>query len=46
MMQENSKNLILLLRGIDSLKVKSTVSEVNDISGNIRVENLDQLKNS
>ena len=46
MMQENSKNLILLLRGIDSLKVKSTVSEVNDISGNIRVENLDQLENS
>ena len=46
MMQENSKDLILLLRGIDSLKVKSTVSEVNDISGNIRVENLDQLKNS
>lgn len=46
MMQENSKDLILLLRGIDSLKVKSTVSEVNDISGNIRVENLDQLENS
>ena len=46
MMQENSKDLILLLQGIDSLKVKSTVSEVNDISGNIRVENLDQLKNS
>ena len=46
MMQENSKDLILLLPGIDSLKVKSTVSEVNDISGNIRVDNLDQLKNS
>ena len=46
MMQENRKDLILLLRGIDTLKVKSTVSEVNDISGNIRVENLDQLKNS
>ena len=46
MMQENSKDLILLLRGMDSLKVKSTVSEVNDISGNIRVENLDQLENS
>ena len=46
MMQENSKDLILLLRGIDSLKVKSTISEVNDISGNIRVENLDQLENS
>ena len=46
MMQKNSKDLILLLRGKDSLKVKSTFSEVNDISGNIRVENLDQLKNS
>ena len=46
MMQKNSKDLMLLLRGKDSLKVKSTFSEVNDISGNIRVENLDQLKNS
>ena len=46
MMQKNSKDLILLLRGKDSLKVKITFSEVNDISGNIRVENLDQLKNS
>ena len=44
MMQENSKDPIPSLRGIDALKVKSTVSEVNDIICNIRVENLDELK--
>ena len=44
-MQENSCDSTPLLRGIDALKVKSTVSEVNDIICNIRVENLDELKN-
>ena len=44
-MQENSCDPTPSLRGIDALKVKSTVSEVNDIICNIRVENLDELKN-
>ena len=44
MMQENSSDPIPSLRGIDALKVKSTVSEVNDIICNIRVKNLDELK--
>ena len=44
-MQKNSCDPTPLLRGIDALKVKSTVSEVNDIICNIRVENLDELKN-
>ena len=45
MMQENSSDPIPLLQGIDPLKVKSTVSEVNDIICNIRVKNLGELKN-
>ena len=45
MMQENSSDPTSSLRGIDALKVKSTVSEVNDIICNIRVKNLDELKN-
>ena len=44
MMQENSSDPIPSVRGIEALKVKSTVSEVNDIICNIRVENLDELK--
>ena len=44
-MQENSCNPIPSLRGIDALKVKSTVSEINNIICNIRVKNLDELKN-
>ena len=43
-MQENSSDPIPSVRGIEALKVKSTVSEVNDIICNIRVENLDELK--
>ena len=39
MIQENSSDLIPLLRGIDALKVKSAVSKVNDIIWNIRVKN-------
>ena len=42
---ENSSDLIPSLLGIDALKVKSTVPEVNDIIRNIRVKNLDELKN-
>ena len=45
MMQENSSDLMPSLQGIDALKVKSTVSEVDDIICNIRVENLEELKN-
>ena len=45
MMQENSSGPVRSVRGIDTLKVKSTVSEVNDIICNISVENLDELKN-
>ena len=46
MMQGSSNNLITSLRGIDALKVKSTVSEFNDkmIIWNIRVENSDELQ--
>ena len=44
-MQENSSDLILSLRGIHALKVKSAVSEVNDIICKMRVKNLDELKN-
>ena len=36
---------IPLLRRIDALKVKSTVSEVNDIICNMKTKNLDELKN-
>ena len=45
MMQENSSGPVRSVRGIDTLKVKSTVSKVNDIICNIRLENLDELKN-
>ena len=45
MMQENSRNPIPSRRGIDALKVKSTVSEINDMICNIRVKNLDELEN-
>ena len=44
-MQENSSDAIYSLRGIEALKVKSTVSEVNDIIFNITVQNLEELKN-
>ena len=44
MIQENSRDPIPSLRGVDLLKVKSTVSEINHIS-NIRVKNLNELKN-
>ena len=44
-MQENSSDLIPSLRGINALKVKSAVSEVNDIICKIRVKNLVELKN-
>ena len=44
MMQGSSNNLIPSLRGIDALKIKSTVSEFNDIIWNIRVENSDELQ--
>ena len=45
MRQENSSDPIASLRGIDALKVKNTVSEINDIICNIKMENLDKLKN-
>ena len=45
MMQENSSDPIPSLRGIDALKVESTVSEINDSACNIRVKHSDQLKN-
>ena len=45
MMHENSSNPIPSLRDIDALKVKSTVSEVNDNTCYIRVKNLYNLKN-
>ena len=45
MIHENSSDPIPSLRGIDALKVKSTVSEVNYITCNIRAKNLDELKN-
>ena len=41
MMQEKSSDTIPLLRHIDALKVKSTVSEVNDIICNIKTKTLD-----
>ena len=45
MMHKNSNDFITSLRGIDALKVKSTVSEVDDIICKIRVKNLDELRN-
>ena len=45
MNHENSSDPIPSLRGIDALEVESTVSEVNYITCNIRVKNLDELKN-
>ena len=45
MIQGSSNNLIPSLRAIDALKVKSTVSEFNDIIWNIRLENSDELEN-
>ena len=46
MMQENSSDpTIPSLRGIDALKVKGAISEVNDIICNIKVKDLDELKN-
>ena len=42
MMKENSSDPIPSLGGIDVLKVKSTVFEVNDVICNIRVKNLDE----
>ena len=45
MIQENSSDPIPSLRGIDALKVESTVSEINDIACNIRVKHSDQLEN-
>ena len=45
MMQETSRDPIPSVRGIDVLKIKSIVSEVNDIICNISVENSDELKN-
>ena len=45
MMQGSSNNLIPSLRGIDALKVKTTVSEFNDIIWNIRLKNSDELQN-
>ena len=45
MMQENSSDPMLWLWGIDALKVKSIFFEANDFIYNIRVENLDELKN-
>ena len=45
MMQENSSDPISSLLYIDALEVESTVSEVNDIIYNIRVKNVDELKN-
>ena len=45
MIEENSSDPIPSLRGIDALKVKTTVSEINDIICNIRLKNLDELKN-
>ena len=45
MMQENGHDPIPSLLCIDHLKVKSTVSEVNDIIYNIRLKSLDKLKN-
>ena len=44
MMQENSRDPIPSLQGMDALKVESIVSEVNDIICNIRVESLDCLQ--
>ena len=44
MIEENSSDPILSLRGIDALKVKTTVSQINIIC-NIRLKNLDELKN-
>ena len=44
MMQRNSSDFIASLRGTVTLKVKSTVSEVNDIFCNIRVKKLDKQK--
>ena len=44
-MQENSSDPIPSLQGIDALKVKNTVSEINNIICNIRVKNLDELEN-
>ena len=45
MMHENSSDPIPSLQGTDALKAKSTISEVNDIMCNIRVKNLDEIKN-
>ena len=45
MMQENSRDPIPSLQGMDALKVESIVSEVNHLICNIRVESLDELKN-
>ena len=45
MRQENSSDPIASLRGIDALKVKNTVSEINDIICYIKMGNLDKLKN-
>ena len=45
MMQECSSDPISSLLDIDALEVESTVSEVNDIIYNIRVKNVDELKN-
>ena len=45
MMQEYSSDPISSLLDIDALEVESTVSEVNDIIYNIRVKNVDELKN-
>ena len=44
MIEENSSDPIPSLRGIDALKVKTTVSQINIIC-NIRLKNLDELKN-
>ena len=44
MMKENSSDPIPSLQGINALKIKTAVSGVNDIICNIRVENLDELK--
>ena len=44
MLQESSSHHIPSLHGIDSLKVKSTASEINDIICNIWVKTLDELK--